>query len=99
VEVMLNTRHISELIEQGEIVQIRDAMEQSLSPGSQTFEQALLKLVQHGLISQDEALAHADSATNLLWLLNNGPDSRAATASPAEAAPAAASFSGFQLNG
>jgi twitching motility protein PilU len=73
VEVMLNTRHISELIEQGEIVQIRDAMEQSLSPGSQTFEQALLKLLQQGLISQDEALAHADSATNLLWLLNNGP--------------------------
>ncbi|MYM40804.1 PilT/PilU family type 4a pilus ATPase [Duganella qianjiadongensis] len=97
VEVMLNTRHISELIEQGEIVQIRDAMEQSLSPGSQTFEQALLKLLQQGLISQEEALAHADSATNLLWLLNNGPDSR--TAQAAESAPSAASFSGFELNG
>lgn len=97
VEVMLNTRHISELIEQGEIVQIRDAMEQSLSPGSQTFEQALLKLLQQGLITQEEALANADSATNLLWLLNNGPDSRNAQAP--ESAPSAASFSGFQLNG
>jgi hypothetical protein len=40
----------------------------------------LLKLVQDGLVSQDEALANADSATNLLWLLNNGPDSKLAKA-------------------
>lgn len=99
VEVMLNTRHISELIEQGEIVQIRDAMEQSLSPGSQTFEQALLTLLQQGQITRDEALAHADSATNLLWLLNNGPDSRSSGSSAAQPDAGATSFSGFKLNG
>ena len=33
VEVMLNTKHIAELIKKGEIDQIREAMEQSLSPG------------------------------------------------------------------
>ncbi|MBB3222444.1 hypothetical protein [Pseudoduganella umbonata] len=36
----------------------------------------MYKLVQEGRITQEEALANADSATNLLWLLNNGPDSR-----------------------
>ncbi len=41
VEVLLNTRHIAELIEKGEINAIKEAMEKSLSPGSQTFEQAL----------------------------------------------------------
>ncbi|HCY62495.1 MAG TPA: type IV pili twitching motility protein PilT [Oxalobacteraceae bacterium] len=71
VEVLMNTRHIAELIEEGEIGQIKDAMEKSMSPGSQTFEQALLGLIKEGLITQDEALAYADSATNLYWLLNN----------------------------
>ncbi len=71
VEVLLNTRHIAELIEDGEIGQIKEAMEKSLSPGSQTFEQALLQLINEGLVSQDDALAYADSATNLYWLLNN----------------------------
>jgi twitching motility protein PilU len=72
VEVMLNTRHVSELIEQGEIGQIREAVEKSLSAGSQTFEQALMTMIREGVITEEEALAHADSASNLYWLLNNG---------------------------
>ncbi|MES2347222.1 MAG: PilT/PilU family type 4a pilus ATPase [Pseudomonadota bacterium] len=99
VEVMVNTRYISDLIEKGEIGQIKEAMEKSMSPGSQSFELALLKLVQDGLISQDEALANADSATNLLWLLNNGPDSKNAQAEPeTKASPDEASFTEFTLN-
>jgi len=104
VEVMVNTRLVSELIEKGEIGQIREALENSLSPGSQSFEQALYRLVQEGRITPEEALANADSATNLLWLLNNGPDSRQARQTPAEQAPPAAdtmpgaSFSDFTLD-
>ncbi|MEJ7805277.1 MAG: PilT/PilU family type 4a pilus ATPase [Telluria sp.] len=75
VEIMVNTRYVSDLIEKGEISQIKEAMEKSLSPGSQSFESALFQLVKSGLVTQEEALANADSATNLLWLLNNGPDS------------------------
>lgn len=75
VEIMLNTRHIAELIEKGEISQIKEAIEKSLSPGSQTFELALIQMIKNGLITQDEALGHADSATNLLWLLNNNEKS------------------------
>jgi twitching motility protein PilU len=69
-EVLLNTRNISELIEKGEITEIKDALEKSLSPGSQTFEQALFKLFMDNTITQDEAMANADSATNMLWLIN-----------------------------
>jgi twitching motility protein PilU len=71
VEVMLNTPHVAELIEKGEITQIKEAIENSLSSGSQTFEQALMALIQDGVVTQEEALAHADSASNLFWLLNN----------------------------
>ena len=71
VEIMLNTRYVGELIEQGNIFQIKEAIEKSLAPGSQTFERALLQLIKDGLITQEEGLANADSANNLLWLLNN----------------------------
>ncbi|HTH43487.1 MAG TPA: PilT/PilU family type 4a pilus ATPase [Oxalicibacterium sp.] len=71
VEVMLNTPHVAELIEKGEITQIKEAIENSLSAGSQTFEQALMALIQDGIVTKEEALAHADSASNLFWLLNN----------------------------
>src|SRR5256714_4141417 len=70
VEVLLNTRHIAELIEKGEINEIKDALEKSMSPRSQTFEQALFKLFIEGKITQEEAMANADSATNMLWLIN-----------------------------
>src|SRR6188508_1553311 len=70
VEVLLNTRHISELIEKGEISEIKEALEKSMSPGSQTFEQSLFKLFMDGKITQEEAMANADSATNMVWLIN-----------------------------
>jgi twitching motility protein PilU len=70
VEVLLNTRNIAELIEKGEISEIKEALEKSLAPGSQTFEQALFKLFMDGKITQEEAMANADSATNMLWLIN-----------------------------
>src|SRR5258705_8435590 len=73
VEVLLNTKHIQELITKGDISQIKDALEQSLSPGSQSFEQALFHHISTGKVSVDEAMAHSDSPTNLHWLLNNAP--------------------------
>jgi twitching motility protein PilU len=96
VEIMVNTRYISDLIEQGDISQIKEAMDKSLSPGSQSFETALYDLVKEGKVAQDEALANADSATNLLWLLNNGPEKKTAEAKPAE--DQGASFTEFTLN-
>ena len=52
-------------------------MEQSLYPGSQTFEQALCKLYLDERISYDEAMIASDSPTNLAWLINqNTPSSR-----------------------
>ena len=99
VEIMVNTRYIADLIEKGEIGQIKEAMDKSLSPGSQSFEKALLELVQADLITQEEALANADSATNLLWLINNGPDSKAKEEeAPKPAEPAGPSFTEFTLD-
>jgi twitching motility protein PilU len=76
-EILLNTSLIADLIKNGEIVQMKEAMEQSLYPGSQTFEQAMCKLYLDGVISYDEAMSAADSPTNLAWLVNqNAPSTR-----------------------
>jgi twitching motility protein PilU len=75
VELLLNTRHVAELIEKGQLTSVSQALEQSLSPGSQTFEQALCRLVREGRVPRDEALAFADSPTNLLWLLDQAESS------------------------
>lgn len=109
-EILLNTRHIAELIEKGEINGIKEAMEQSLAPGSQTFEQDLHRLYKEGTITLDEALANADSPTNLSWLINNAqmptpaqktvkvPFATLATATPpAPDSGSGASFAEFTL--
>jgi twitching motility protein PilU len=90
VEVLLNTRHIAELIEKGSIGEIKDALEQSMSPGSQTFEQALFKLFMDGKITQEEAMANADSATNMLWLINQATAGEITNSGAGKAPPAAA---------
>ncbi|HEY0877654.1 MAG TPA: PilT/PilU family type 4a pilus ATPase [Zeimonas sp.] len=87
LEVLTNTRHISEMIEQGRLTEIKDAMDQSLAPGSCTFDHALAALVRSGSIGRADALAHADSPTNLLWLLENEgarPGHGEARATPAQ---------------
>jgi twitching motility protein PilU len=104
-EVLLNTRYTAELIDKGEISEIKDAMEKSMTPGSQTFEQSLFKMYKDGLISKEEALGNADSATNLMWLMNQSEgDGGAATAATGQMKPEQApnlentgSFSEFKL--
>ena len=71
VEVLLNSYHVQELVERGDIPALKEAMEQSLAPGSQTFEQDLFRLYRAGSITLEEALNNADSPTNLSWLINN----------------------------
>ncbi len=71
VEVMQNTQLVSDLIEAGDLGGVRDAMEKAMAEGSQTFEQDLARLVKEGMVSKDEAMAYADSPTNLMWRLQN----------------------------
>jgi twitching motility protein PilU len=71
VEVMLNTKFVSELIERGDTSQIKEAMEKSLAQGSQTFEDDIARLIHEGRVTRDEGVAFADSPSNLLWKLDN----------------------------
>ena len=101
VEILLNTRNISELIEKGEISEIKEALEKSLAPGSQTFEQALFKLFMDGKITQEEALTNADSSSNMLWLINQATAGELSLsgATPAQAKPGADKGEGLLSGG
>jgi len=65
VEVMLNTPHVGELINRGEIAKVKEAFTQSSEAGMQSFDSALLELYKSGKIGMEEALANADSRANL----------------------------------
>ncbi len=65
VELLLQTSHVSDLIQKGEIDQLKEAMKQGLDSGMLTFEESLLRLYHTGQIDLDEALENADSRSDL----------------------------------
>ena len=102
VEILLNTSLIADLIKTDEIDKIRDAISQSVSEGSQTFEQALYKLFKSGEITREEAMRNADSPSNLATLVDFSQTSKMKAYKPEEnEAPAetdSADFTGITLN-
>jgi twitching motility protein PilU len=72
VEVMINTPHISELVKRGDVTGIKESIMQSGEKEVCSFDTALHKLYKDGRISLDEALANADSRTNLEAKINFG---------------------------
>ncbi len=97
VEVLLNTKLVAELIEGGELQQVKEAMEKSMAEGSITFEQEIARLITSGVITRDEGMAHADSPTNLMWRLENAAAPAKATAPKAEE-PETATFTDITLD-
>jgi twitching motility protein PilU len=97
VEVLLNTKLISELIEKGDFSGIKEAMEKSMADGSQSFEADIARMIVEGVVDRKEGLANADSPTNLMWRMQN--DFQKA-AKPVEAAPEeeGASFTEISLD-
>ena len=65
VEIMLLTPYIADLIAKGDVATVKDAMKAGGEVGMQTFDQALFDLYVRGEIVLAEALAHADSKTDL----------------------------------
>jgi twitching motility protein PilU len=99
VEILMNTGNIVDLISEGRVPEIKEAMEKSMTPGSQTFEQDLFRLIQTGKISVQEGLANADSATNLSLLVGNSGmvDALAAPSLPAKPGLGGPNFSEFKI--
>jgi twitching motility protein PilU len=65
LEIMLDTPRIKDLIKKAEVDIIKEAMEQGVDEGCQTFDHVLFQLYKANRISLEQALINADSANNL----------------------------------
>ena len=65
VEVMLLSPYISDLIQKGQVDDIKDVMAKSNEQGMRTFDQSLYDLYTQGELTAEQAVEHADSRTDL----------------------------------
>jgi twitching motility protein PilU len=65
IEILMDTPRVRELVKKGEVDIIKEAMEQGIQEGCQTFDHALFLLYKEGRITLEQALINADSANNL----------------------------------
>ena len=70
-EILLNTKLVADMIAKADFAGVKEAVEKSMTEGSQTFEEDIARLIHAGIITREEGLAHADSPTNLIWRLDN----------------------------
>jgi twitching motility protein PilU len=85
VEVLLGTPTIRDLIKRSDFSEIKEIMEKSRNLGMQTFDQALIELVNEGVIDEEEAVKNADSANNVRLRLKLYREAPAVAAAPATA--------------
>jgi twitching motility protein PilU len=62
---MLDTPRIKDLIKKAEVDSLKEAMEQGVEEGCQTFDYVLFQLYKEERITLEQALINADSANNL----------------------------------
>jgi twitching motility protein PilU len=65
LEIMLDTPRIKDLIKKAEVDTLKEAMEQGIEEGCQTFDHVLFHLYKAERITIEQALINADSANNL----------------------------------
>jgi twitching motility protein PilU len=83
VEVLLGTPTIRDLIKRNDLSEIKEIMEKSKNLGMQTFDQALIDLVNEGAIDEEEAVKNADSANNVRLRLKLYRETPKVAATPA----------------
>ena len=74
VEVLLNTPLIADMIRKGDVHLIKEQMARSTEQGMQTFDQALFRLVKDEIITEADALVHADSGNDLRLMIKLDSD-------------------------
>lgn len=75
IEILMNTPYITDLIKDGNFGEIKEVMKKGDAAGMRTFDQSLYDLYKDDKITIKNALAYADSSTDLEWRINFGGDS------------------------
>ncbi len=64
-EILINTPMIRDLLRRGQIHELKQAMEESLEAGMESFDQCLFRMYKEGRVEREEALRAADSRDGL----------------------------------
>ncbi len=72
IEIMMNTPHIAELVKRGDVMSIKESIQQSADHNVCSFDSSLHALFKKGRITLEEALTYADSRANLEAKINFG---------------------------
>ncbi|MEE9444164.1 MAG: PilT/PilU family type 4a pilus ATPase [Cocleimonas sp.] len=70
IEILIGTPMVKDLIMKGDVMALKEIMEKSEEQGMQTFDSHIYKLYKQGIVSLEEALKNADSASNLQVRIN-----------------------------
>ncbi|MGQ9693928.1 MAG: PilT/PilU family type 4a pilus ATPase [Thermodesulfobacteriota bacterium] len=65
LEILINTAFVQETIQKGDLGQLKKIMEAGKQEGMQTFDLHLQELVEKKIVSEEKALAYADSPSDL----------------------------------
>ena len=71
LEILADTPRVKDLIKKGEVDTLKEAMEQGVQEGCQTFDHSLFTLHMAERIDLEQALANADSPNNLRIRIRN----------------------------
>lgn len=71
-EILINTPTVSDLIRQGEIGELQEIMKRSRDQGMTTFDQSLYDLYREGKILYEDALAFANSKSDMKLMIKLG---------------------------
>lgn len=88
LEILVDTPRVKDLIKKAQVDTLKEAMEQGIQEGCQTFDHVLFTLYKEGKISIEQALINADSANNLRLKIKleglKGDDAMAKLLDPAD---------------
>lgn len=65
IEILINTPLMADMIQKGEIHEMKELISKSAAQGMQTFDQALFELIESHSITIEEAMKNADSVNDL----------------------------------
>ena len=65
IEILMDSPWVKDLIHQGEVDLLKEAMHKGSGMGMQTFDMHLFELYKQGIITEEEALRNSDSENNL----------------------------------
>jgi Tfp pilus assembly pilus retraction ATPase PilT len=69
IEIMLSGPTVSKLIEEGRSGSLHQAIQEDRFYGMQTMNEALIKLVQDGRVTEDDAISHSPNPIELKQML------------------------------